>query len=340
MTMKNVVRRVRKLMSLESLISRLSVAIHGLCNPVADPSRRQDAPRPRATLSATARLHAAARGYSSVGKATSCEPRRRPETRRERQERRVRPHCRRVGNKTATVGRLVVARASALFNEKSPPSGLGRRALKGLSSPQPTQGLDAGVSRGVDTSEPMLAAAAGAPPGPPPAATRRSAAPIGEQPCNERWGREAERLFEQAFGPPQGGPLVDPEPLLIELRRFERFAAKVAAGNGWAPREDRALSMLGRLIEEEAEHRREEGLPPVRHLGWFVARMRRAARREEELDRARRRQGSPEERAALGRRLAGVLAVELVERLRDPDPARGGYGPRPQPRGGSNARCT
>lgn len=289
------------------------------------------------------------RGYSSVGDSIApepCEVRRRPETRRERQERRVRPHARRTGNctprKEGLVPRLEVVPAEVVPSlkhpEKMPPSGLGRdggpqrpRRGLGVPPPSPTFGLHAGAPRAVDNS----ADAACSHPGD----RRGSAAPEPpRQRRDEQWQAEAERLFEQAFGPPRGGPLRDAGPLLAALERYDRAGGRIAAMNGWSPAPPgrRALQLLQSLIAGETTDRRR---PPVRHLGWFVPAINKEAGRLERKLTIRRRQDR-EARAALGRRLAGLLAIELVERLRDPDPARGGRGSRPRARRGSGARRT
>jgi hypothetical protein len=200
------------------------------------------------------------RGYSSVGRATagdSCEARRRRESRRERHERRVRPHCRRVGNKTGAVPRF-------LSPEKSAPSGLS--PLKGL---QPEDLHDTNDRRG-------------RPPG--------AAAPESDQQQRiEQQVAEAERLFELTFGPPAAGPLLIAGPLVAALELVDRRFAQLAELNGWPAREGRALSYLEQLLGGEADARREEGRRAPRHLGFFVKPLRAAARRSELKCRERRR---------------------------------------------------
>lgn len=279
------------------------------------------------------RYAGALRGYSSVGKAAStaaCAARRRRETRSQRHQRRVRPYCRRVGNNTASVGRLQLVSSLFLSSEKSAPSGL----LIPPTGVSTTLGLDActravvdnPVPIGIDTPEPPgWRPSTGGP------LSNAGAALDSKQRRTERRA-EAERLFAEAFGAPAGGPLLDPGPLIDALAKLDRIADKTAALNGWEHRDDRAILWLGSLIASEADSRRRRGQPPIRHLGWFVPRVLQEAGRVERKTRARRQ--------AADRRRRALAAVELVEQLRDPDPARGGRGSRPRPREGSDARRT
>jgi hypothetical protein len=230
------------------------------------------------------------RGYSSVGYSPSdrsCEVRRRRETSSERRARRVRPNCRRVGNKTGAVGRLEAESPSSKPSEKSQPSGLG-------SSPKgtpPTKALDV---RGHEAATTPVDAPA---PSSDPAA---DAAPDWAKQRLE-WLDAAERLFAEAFGAPVGGRLADGVPLLKAMERFERSAADVAELNGWQPATaPRALSMLQALIGGELDALRwGERRPrqPPRHLGYFVAPLLAEARRNEER-RRKRKPGRRREKAA------------------------------------------
>lgn len=271
-------------------------------------------------LSEWQRYTGAPRGCSSVGSTVSCEVRRRRETRSERHGLRVRPWCRRVGNKTGSAGRLL----APLTSSKRP----GKLSLWGSVEPPtgdptelwPTRAGAAGCGKPlVDATEPPGGPSAGAAP------DRNS----GSGP--ERVGLRAERLFESAFGPPAGGPLRDPGPLEAAVARLGRFADEFAELNGWQPAPDRGLTYFAELVEREAAARRGEGRPPPRHLGWFVPRVVAEARRLERKARSRRQ--------PLQRRQRALEAVELVERLRAVDPARGGRGsPPPHLRGSGDRR--
>jgi hypothetical protein len=218
------------------------------------------------------------RGYSSVGEpiATApCEARRRREGARERRELRVRPHCRRVGNKTGAVGRLLAPPPSSKRLEKSTHSGL-EETPTGIS---PTFDLlDAPVRGGRPTA---------------------GATPDGEQRHPEARAREAERLFAATFGPPAAGPLRLAGPLLAALDELERQFARMAELNGRPVWPDAGLSYLEQLIGGEAEERRWEERPPPRHVGFFVkpllAEARRTGRkyRQHPVAKQRRATGAP-----------------------------------------------
>lgn len=96
-------------------------------------------------------LESAADGRRSSAGQPTCRAVRRRETRSQRRERRVRPHCRRVGNKTGSVGRLLVP--VPFFKRSAKLSLSGLDSLRESNLPTAVRGCAAGRPPGGGLSD-------------------------------------------------------------------------------------------------------------------------------------------------------------------------------------------